>query len=100
MRTILFSKWLPAIWLLVNAKNGISSHELARALGVHQESAWHMLGRIRLAMEIGSFEKLSGEVEADELRRRQGFYMHKSRKRKESWGNKRGTSYNKTPSWG
>lgn len=61
-----FSKWLPAIWLLVNAKNGISSHELSRALGVHQETAWHMLGRIRLAMELGTFEKLSGEVEADE----------------------------------
>ena len=36
-----FDKWLPAIWLLTNAKNGISSHELARALGIHQESAWH-----------------------------------------------------------
>lgn len=61
-----FEKWLPAIWLLTNAKNGISSHELGRALGVHQETAWHMLGRIRHAMDTGTFEKLSGEVEADE----------------------------------
>jgi transposase-like protein len=61
-----FDKWLPAIWLLVNAKNGISSHELARALGIHQESAWHMLGRIRLAMELGSFETLKREIAADE----------------------------------
>lgn len=75
-----FDKWLPAIWLLVNAKNGISSHELGRALEVHQETAWHMLGRIRLAMELGSFEKLSGEIEADESYvGGLGLNMHKSR---------------------
>jgi transposase-like protein len=61
-----FDKWLPAVWLVVNCKNGVSSHELARAIGVHQESAWHMLHRVRVAMELGTFEKLSGEVEADE----------------------------------
>jgi transposase-like protein len=59
-------KWLPAVWLAANSKNGISSHELARALGVTQKSAWFMLHRIRLAMQTGSFLKLSGEVEADE----------------------------------
>lgn len=59
-------KWLPAMWLLVNCKNGISSHELARDLGIHQESAWFMLHRIRLAMQSKTFAKLSGEVEADE----------------------------------
>src|SRR5690349_416433 len=59
-------KWLPAVWLIANSKNGISSHELARALGVTQKSAWFMLHRIRLAMETGSFDKLSGEVEAEE----------------------------------
>ncbi|MBW4523512.1 MAG: IS1595 family transposase [Scytolyngbya sp. HA4215-MV1] len=58
-------KWLIAIWLIVNAKNGISSCELARALGITQKSAWFLLHRIRLAMQAGSFE-LSGEVEADE----------------------------------
>jgi transposase-like protein len=59
-------KWLPAVWLVANSKNGISSHELGRALGVTQKSAWFMLHRIRLAMQSGSFEKLDGIVEADE----------------------------------
>jgi transposase-like protein len=59
-------KWLPAFWMIVNAKNGISSCELGRALGVTQKTAWFMLHRIRLAMQNGSMEKLSGEVEADE----------------------------------
>lgn len=60
-------KWLVAVWLLVNAKNGISSYELHRALGVTQKSAWFMLQRIRLAMQVGTFEtQLGGEVEADE----------------------------------
>jgi transposase-like protein len=61
-----FSLWLPAIWLLANAKNGISSHELGRALGVTQKTAWFMLHRIRIAMRARSFAKLEGEVEADE----------------------------------
>jgi len=63
-------KWLTAIWLVVNCKNGISSYEIARDLGVTQKSAWFMLHRIRLAMENGSLEKLggsgSGPVEVDE----------------------------------
>jgi transposase-like protein len=58
-------KWLPAVWLVVNAKNGISSCELARALNISQKSAWHMGHRIRLAMHNGIFN-LCGEVEADE----------------------------------
>ncbi len=66
-------KWLPAIWLAANSKNGISSHELARALGVTQKSAWFMLHRIRLAMQTGSFAKLvrRGRGRRD-LHRRQG----------------------------
>jgi len=60
-----FDKWLPAVWLAANSKNGISSHELARALGITQKSAWFMLHRIREAMRIGSF-MLSGTVEIDE----------------------------------
>src|SRR5271170_3934807 len=60
------TKWLPAVWLIANSKNGISSHELARALGVTQKSAWFMLHRIRLAMQTKSFMRLSGEVEVDE----------------------------------
>jgi transposase-like protein len=59
-------KWLPAVWLIANSKNGISSHELGRALGTTQKSAWFMLHRIRLAMQTGTFSKLSGEVEVDE----------------------------------
>ncbi len=59
-------KWLTAVWLITNAKNGISSYEIHRAIGVTQKTAWFMLHRIRLAMQNGSFEKLSGEVEADE----------------------------------
>ncbi len=59
-------KWLPAMWMLVNDKNGKSSYELGRDLGVQQKTAWFMLHRIRLAMQTGTFEKLSGEVEADE----------------------------------
>lgn len=59
-------KWLCAMWLIANAKNGISSYELHRALGITQKSAWFVLHRIRLAMQSGSLEKLSGVVEADE----------------------------------
>jgi transposase-like protein len=59
-------KWLPAVWLAANSKNGISSHELARALGTTQKSAWFMLHRIRLAMQSGDFSKFSGTVEVDE----------------------------------
>src|SRR5713101_1906399 len=59
-------KWLPAVWLIANSKNGISSHELGRALGTTQKSAWFMLHRIRLAMQTGSLNKFSGEVEVDE----------------------------------
>jgi transposase-like protein len=59
-------KWLPAVWLAANSNNGISSHELARALGITQKSAWFMLHRIRLAMQSKRFARLSGEVEVDE----------------------------------
>lgn len=59
-------KWLAAMWMLANAKNGISSCELHRAIGITQKSAWFVLQRLRLAMQQGSIEKLSGEVEADE----------------------------------
>ena len=63
---IKLGKWLPAMWLLANCKNGISSYELARALGVTQKTAWFMLHRIRLAMKDGDFNLFDGEVEADE----------------------------------
>ena len=59
-------KWLIAVWLITNAKNGISSYELHRAIGVTQKSAWFMLHRIRLAMQAEDGGKISGEVEVDE----------------------------------
>jgi transposase-like protein len=59
-------KWLPALWLVVNCKNGISSCELARDLGVTQKTAWFMAHRLRFSLTDGGSELLSGEVEADE----------------------------------
>ncbi len=63
---IKLDKWLIAMWKIANAKNGISSYELHRALGITQKSAWFVLHRIRTAMTTGTIEKLSGEVECDE----------------------------------
>src|SRR5260370_22604696 len=63
---IALDKWLPAIWMIATDKNGISSYELHRALGVTQKTAWFMLHRIRLAMQTKTFGKFGGDVEADE----------------------------------
>lgn len=64
---IALEKWLPAVWLLVTCKNGISSYEIGRDLGISQKSAWHMAHRIRFALHEGSFDKMfSGHVEVDE----------------------------------
>lgn len=76
-------KWLPAMWMVANCKNGISSYEVHRALGVTQKTAWFMLHRIRLAMQTRSFDKIGGEIEVDEtfiggLAR----FMHKARRRR------------------
>lgn len=60
-------KWLPALWMITSSKKGVSSYQMARALGVTQKTAWFMDHRIRLAMRTESFDKpLGGEVEADE----------------------------------
>jgi len=60
-------KWLPAFWLIASNRNGISSHELGRALKVTQKTAWFMLHRVREAMAAESYdEPLSGTVEVDE----------------------------------
>lgn len=84
-------KWLTAMWLIANAKNGISSYELARAIGVTQKSAWFMLHRIRLAMHDDSSDSLSGHVEADETfiggRAR---FMHAERRERVLGGRKAG----------
>ncbi|HEX9928841.1 MAG TPA: IS1595 family transposase [Pyrinomonadaceae bacterium] len=76
-------KWLTAMWLIVNAKNGISSYELHRAIGVTQKTAWFMLHRIRLALQNGTFEKLAGDVECDEtFVGGKAKNMHKSKREK------------------
>lgn len=60
-------KWFCALWMIVSAKNGVSSYEVGRALGVTQKTAWFMMHRIRLALQKGSIDrKLMGDVEADE----------------------------------
>lgn len=62
-------KWLTAMWMIVNCRNGVSSWEISRTLKITQKSAWFMDHRIRLALQQGSLVKLggnSGEVEADE----------------------------------
>ncbi|HEY4360052.1 MAG TPA: IS1595 family transposase [Bryobacteraceae bacterium] len=59
-------KWLMAMWLVSNCKNGISSYEVHRSLGITQKTAWFLDHRIRLAHHAGEIEKLSGHVEADE----------------------------------
>lgn len=64
---ISLSKWFVAIWMLANCKNGVSSYELHRAIGVTQKTAWFMLHRVRAAIKAKSFDrKLAGIVEADE----------------------------------
>ena len=59
-------KWLCAMWMLANCKNGVSSYEIGRALEVTQKTAWFMLQRIRHAMHHGTINKMSGTIEADE----------------------------------
>jgi transposase-like protein len=85
---IALEKWLPAVWLVVNCKNGVSSWEIHRALGVTQKSAWFMLHRIRLAMQSGSLVKLGGgggHVEVDEtFIGGKARFMHKDKKARAS----------------
>lgn len=59
-------KWMCAYWILCNSKNGVSSCEMARTLGITQKSAWFMLHRVRKTLHDDSTIKLAGEVEADE----------------------------------
>jgi len=59
-------KWLAAMWMLSGCKNGVSSYEIHRGIGVTQKTAWFMMHRIRKAMQNDSFFKFSGEVEVDE----------------------------------
>lgn len=82
---IKLDKWLSALWLISSCKNGVSSYEIHRALGVTQKTGWFMLHRIRLALQAGGIvnDKLEGTVEVDEsyiggLARN----MHKSTKKR------------------
>jgi hypothetical protein len=63
---IALDKWFSAMWMIGSAKNGVSSYEVTRGIDVTQKTAWFMMHRIRLAMQRGSFDKFSGDVEADE----------------------------------
>src|SRR6266446_6743398 len=74
-------KWLVAMWLILSAKNGISSYELHRTLGVTQKTAWFLNHRIRFALHSGSIEKMSGICEADESYiGAKARYMHKDKR--------------------
>src|SRR5215471_10743321 len=76
-------KWLMAMWMVVNCKNGVSSYEIGKALGVTQKSAWFMDHRIRLALQSGSLGKLQGHVEVDEtFIGGKARFMHKSKRAK------------------
>ena len=85
-------KWLCAIWMICNDKNGISSYEIHRALGVTQKSAWFLGHRIRMALQNGSLVKMQGHVEVDEtFIGGKARFMHKNKRRKldkMGWGNK------------
>ena len=79
-------KWLCALWMLVNCKNGVSSHEIGRTLEITQKSAWFMLQRLRLALQTGSLVKMGSggaEVEVDETYiGGKARNMHKNRQRR------------------
>lgn len=84
-------KWLVAIWLLTSAKNGVSSHEMARSLGITQKTAWFLEYRIRHILQTGSVEKMTGTVEVDEtFVGGKAKNMHRERKERTITG--RGTS--------
>jgi transposase-like protein len=90
-------KWLPALWMLVNCRNGVSSYEIGRDLGISQKAAWFVLHRLRLVLQQGSIGKLGGsgsEVETDEtFIGGKAKNMHKSRKLKFQ------QIRNETPDW-
>jgi transposase-like protein len=95
---ISLSKWFTAMWMLTNCKNGVSSYEIHRAIGVTQKTAWFMLHRIRAAMKARSFDKkLAGIVEADECHIG-GLMgnMHKDRRERIKGGRKANSSTGKT----
>jgi transposase-like protein len=86
-------KWFVAVWLLGAAKNGISSYEIHRAIGVTQKTAWFMLHRIRLAMQVDDGGKLDGGIEVDETYiGAKARNMHKGKRARVLQGRKGGLS--------
>jgi transposase-like protein len=88
-----YDKWICGFWLIANAKNGISSYEVGRALGVTQRTGWFLLHRIRTAMQIGSIvkDKLNGTVEVDESYiggKARNMHAHVKREKVKGTGNK------------
>src|ERR1700734_673701 len=74
-------KWLPVMWMVGNCKNGVSSWEIHRHVGVTQKTAWFMLQRARLALQGKNGGKLSGEIEADEtLIGAKARFMHRDKR--------------------
>lgn len=83
-----------AIWMIANCKNGVSSYEIHRNIGITQKSAWFVLHRIRVAMQNGSIEKLSGEVESDStFVGGRGTNMHQKAKKARGVNNHGGSSH-------
>jgi transposase-like protein len=90
-------KWLTAMWMLANCKNGISSYEVGRGLSITQKSAWFLLQRIRYAMHHGTFDKLTGSVEVDEtFIGGKARNMHKSKRLDKLGGSLHGTGGKET----
>src|SRR3989304_1099501 len=88
-------KWLTTMWLIANAKNGVSSYEIHRSIGVTQKTAWFMLHRIRLAMQSDDFDQMGGTVEVDEtFVGGRSKFMHKDKRAAKISG--RGTLAGKT----
>jgi transposase-like protein len=91
-------KWFVAGWMLATCRNGISSYELARTIGVKQLSAWHMLHRLREVIKPGGNRKLCGVVESDESfvgGLLKNMHRHKRRHIKRTnivWGNQYGAN--------
>ncbi len=91
---IALEKWLPAVWMIANCKNGVSSYELHRALRVTQKTAWFMLHRIRLAMQTETFGKFGGSVEVDETYiGGASRFMHKSKRERVIYGGRTGAKH-------
>jgi transposase-like protein len=98
---IALDKWLTALWMLVSCRNGVSSYEVARTLGITQKSAWFVLHRLRFALRTGSLTKLGGNgapVEVDEtFIGGKARNMHRDkRERMSSQGGMQGGAHGKT----